>query len=286
MSEIEEIFRPAHKLKDQELVEELQKRGHRVLLEQQADIDKQTTVPEVIDKSVFRLAVASDWHLGSRYQQLGHLRAFLQTAEQHRVDFILCPGDVLSGTPRLYRGKIYEDYVHGADAQMEYALNVIPEVEPPIYLISGNHDYSFYSESGINVVHTMCEQRDGWVHAGDLGTELNMGPLKMYVWHPDGGVAYARTYRLQKWIQERPPEHRPHIVIGGHFHVGAYLSRYSGVESFLAPCFQAQTPYLKRKGLTPEIGGIILEVTLDSKGMLRRLKHEWIKYPDWRADDY
>jgi len=85
--------------------------------------------------------------------------------------------------------------------------------------------------------------------------------------HPDGGTPYARSYRLQKIIEQLSPENKPNILVAGHLHIEAILPMYRNVLGIQLPCFQAQTPYLARKGLYPELGAWILEFGVDDKGM-------------------
>ena len=103
--------------------------------------------------------------------------------------------------------------------------------------------------------------------------------------HPDGGVAYARSYRQQKIIEQLAPEKKPHILLIGHYHIENILPQYRNVYSILLPCFQAQTPYLRRKGLNPEVGAVIMEITPDSKGIFS-IKVENLMFKNLVGGDY
>ena len=42
----------------------------------------------------------------------------------------------------------------------------------------------------------------------ELGGAVHLGALDAYLWHPMGGGSYARSYKIQKWVEQRPPGHR------------------------------------------------------------------------------
>ncbi len=44
------------------------------------------------------------------------------------------------------------------------------------------------------------------------------------------------------------------------------MPMYRNVMVIQMPCFEAQTPYLKRKGLYPEVGGVVIEMVVDDEG--------------------
>jgi len=61
--------------------------------------------------------------------------------------------------------------------------------------------------------------------------------------------------------------------------VTSVLPCYRNVFAFLGGAFEAQTPYLRRKGLSPDIGGSILEVTFNKEGTsVIRYRYEWVPY--------
>ncbi len=109
-----------------------------------------------------------------------------------------------------------------------------------------------------------------------FGAYLNFGNIVAYLMHGEGGVAYARSYRMQKIIEQFPPEKKPHLLFLGHYHTENHLPAYRNVAGFQLPCFQTQTNYLRAKGLSPEIGFLILEITPNTKG-IAKYKTEW--YP-------
>ena len=95
--------------------------------------------------------------------------------------------------------------------------------------------------------------------------------------HPSGGPSYARSYKLQKFTEQMPPDAKPHILFVGHYHLACHLPGYRNVEAFLVPCFESQTAYLRAKQLAPVIGGLLVEVEYDRKGLVA-LTTKWQIY--------
>ena len=268
------------------LIEELQKRGHRVILEPKEGGEGSMRLPVDFDEhQKMKIAVISDTHLGSKWQQLSAYEHFMQEAADEKVELVLHCGDMLDGSYKMHRDMPMHVFKHGLDEQVEYAIETIPDVGIDTYVINGNHDWSFFNDLGANPIKNIAANRKDVHHAGDLGAYVNLGPLTAYIWHPPGGGAYARSYKLQKWVEQQEPTNLPDLVFGGHFHVYNHLGRYGGVESFLVPCFQGQTPYIRRLGLNPVIGGLILELGIQDDGTLVRVKVDKREY-DPVLDDY
>lgn len=185
----------------------------------------------------------------------------------------------------MHRDAAYYQFAHGFGAQAKYVVEHYPS-QLHTYVISGNHDISHFNETGANIVQTICEARDDMTHIGDLGAYVDVGPLNAYLWHPAGGVPYARSYRQQKWIEQVPGGEKPTLLFTGHLHVSDILPSYRNVSAFMVPCFQAQTPYLRRKGLSPDIGGYVIEARWDEEKHVTGVKVDWKMYRVPQKDDY
>ncbi|MEA3347316.1 MAG: metallophosphoesterase family protein [Candidatus Auribacterota bacterium] len=252
------------KAKETELLEELSRRGY--ISTRDRDIKQDLIYPIEIGQRE-RVGVVSDTHLGSMYQQLSHLIRFYRLCKRLKITKVFHAGDLIEGNGKLYRGQLYEMFLHGAGPQRDYVINHYPKI-PGIttYFIGGSHDYSFYKETGYDVLEDIARQRPDMKYLGMFGAYLKQKNIIIYLMHGSGGNAYARSYKMQKIIEQFAPEKKPHILLLGHYHVPCHLSGYRNVEGFQLPCFQAQTPYLKAKGLYPFIGGEIVEWTHNKKG--------------------
>lgn len=247
-------------LNTDKLISELQDRGYFVEKEAQSSDYEFTPKIKAFDGDIFELGLVSDTHLCSKYQQLTHLHTFYEMMSRRGITTILHCGDISDGE-NVYKGHVYELFQHGANEQIEYVARHYPEYSGiNTYYICGNHDESFYKRSGIDLGKYLSYQRKDLIHLGFHGAYFNVRYTKklIYMHHGAGGVAYARSYKQQKIVEQFTPSQKPYIHLLGHYHTMNTLWSYRNVFSQMLPCFQTQTPYLKRKGLNPEVGGMIL----------------------------
>jgi hypothetical protein len=236
--------------------------------------------------------LVSDTHLGSRYEQLEPLNAVYDLVADRGIRDVFHSGDLVDGQ-KMYRGHEYEIHVHGADAQTEYAAEVYPK-RPGVttHLISGNHDWSFFKESGYDVVRAVAEARDDFIYYGPLGRMIDLkcearrrGVFTLHLLHPDGGVAYALSYKLQKLAEGYAGGEKPDMTVAGHWHVDCSIF-VRNIHMISIPCFQRQTPYLKRKGLHPVVGARFVRVDFSKDGAVGRVAQELVTWyvPEGSAD--
>lgn len=271
------------KKSDKELREELNSRGYFTVKETVKQ-DQHYYFPKSTDE--FKIGIVSDTHLGSKYQQLTHLNRFYELCADQGITDIFHAGDLSEGNGKQYRGQMYEMFLIGTSNKIKYISDHYPKVKGiTTHFIGGNHDYCFFKTDGFDVLDIIASKREDMNYLGMFGAYLNYRNTQFYLMHGSGGVAYARSYKLQKIVQELASEQKPHIMLAGHYHTPCYLSMYRNVESFQLGCFQSQTPYLKSKGLYPAVQGLILDVKLNEDG-LEGLKFETVHYYKPIEDDY
>lgn len=274
------------KATNKELLEELKGRGFFVSKVPPTNSGKMFTADvKRMSGNKYRFAVISCTQIGSKYQQMTHLHTFYQICKRRGVDTVLHCGDLVDGE-RVYRGHEYSLFLHGADAQADYTVENYPRVKGiKTLVIMGNHDEAFWVNGGTNVVKDICSRRDDMEYLGDYLAYVNIGSIKVALMHGSGGVAYSRSYKLQKIVEQLAPESKPHMLFVGHWHVQCHVPAYRNVEAFMMGCFQSQTPYLTRGALFPNIGGLIVEVVADETGM-KSIKSEWIPFYVPIKNDY
>lgn len=242
------------------------------LLDKGYQLVKQAIVEKVeyrVDTSRFggdkvRFGIVSDTHLTSKYQQLTFLNQAYDYFAEEGITDVVHAGDVVAGNGKVYRGQVYELFCQGADEAIDYVTRFYPKREGiTTHVISGNHDLSFLASEGLDIIKAVAKERKDFNYLGHYSATLVFGELKVGVHHGEGGVAYARSYKMQKLIEQLAPENKPHVFILGHYHVGCELPMYRNVYGIMAPCFESQTPYLVRKGLYPEIGFYVMEATMN-----------------------
>jgi len=271
------------KVKTEELLEETSNRGF--VSEKERVLQLQTyKFPRKFRP--FKLGFVSDTHLGSQLQQITYLHAAYDIFEQEGVKDVLHTGDLIEGNGKQYRGQLYEMFLHGADKIKQYAIDNYPYKKGiTTHVISGSHDYSYYKETGLNILTAIQEKRPDIHHLGFSGAYIHFGKIVVYLFHPSGGVPYARSYRMQKQIEQIPADEKPNILATGHLHITCELPMYRNVLGFQLPCFQAQTIYLKEKGYSPDLGFLIVEIVPDVKGIASH-KEDWRPFYSPIGGDY
>lgn len=247
-----------------------------------------------------RFAVISCTHLGSRHQQLTFLETFYDRCVERDIKQVLHCGDLVDGDGKVYRGHEYDVFKHGFQAQLKYAKENYPH-RPSVttQVISGNHDWSFYQRGGADILAQLAETRTDLIYLGPMSARATVDGLRVQMTHGKGGGAYARSYKMQKHIEQFAPEQKPQLYFLGHYHSWAHLSMYRNVYGWQMGCFQSQTDFLKALGLYPEVGGIIVEVDFDSPGSDKptsahdegrsgtvAVRHEVIPFYVPRVDDF
>jgi len=257
------------------LISELQDRGYFVEKEAHSEDYEFKPKLKLFEGEVYRLGLISDTHLCSKYQQLTYLKTFYSMMEQRGINTVLHCGDLCDGN-HIYKGHEYELFLHGAQEQIDYITRQYPEIKGiKTYYICGNHDESFYKRNGTDLGRVLSMQRKDLIHLGFHGAYIDIGRVKkmIYIHHGAGSISYARSYRQQKIIEQFNPSQKPYIHLLGHYHVINTLWSYRNVFSQLMPCFQSQTPYLKRKGVNPEVGGMVMEFRIvDDKPTLPKIE--------------
>ncbi len=231
------------------------------------------------------IAVVSDTHLGAKAQQITYVTRFLEFARDNfPLTAVFHPGDLVDGTG-VYQGQPAEVFLHGADDQLHYAVDVFPNIGVPGYMITGNHDDSFLKKSGTHIVKRFCELRDDYTYVGDYGGMVEISGVKIEMYHGAGGITENPWSKLRKKVQGMAPNKLPDILLSGHWHQPAYL-KYRGVSIFSCASFAGQTSYLNRLGIVTEVGGMVLEIVQNEAGEIIRVVPHRCELKEPLEDDY
>src|SRR3990167_9001434 len=307
---------PKH-IKDK--LDQMEAKGYALVVTQDNFAVKTSTLPEAAPPEIriadlmgksFSFAIASDWHVGSKHSQPTRLNQFLKLAyEEHGVRHVMVPGDLTDGA-FVYGQRHLDDLIPNvrplnrsrtwmtAEAEVELLKTYAPKMDGlRYYAMGGNHDKTLISNAGLDPVRMLCDARDDFHYGGyHLWSVRLTDKCFVRMIHPRGGGSYAKSYKLQKRMEqlafealrEAMAEDQPpmtSILIMGHFHSANY-NPDPPMHGILAGCFQGSTTLLKELGLTPAIGGWIVEVQFEKYG---RLSSVWPKpvfleeiHEDWK----
>lgn len=252
-------------LREEALIQALASKGYQITKEQEKPA-KPVDISRFFGKTL-KFAIIADTHLGSQYQQLTYLNQAYKLCEKMEIPIVLHCGDMVDGNGKVYRGHLYEIFLHGADVQRNYIIKKYPRIKGiTTYAVSGNHDLSFHKDGGYDIIKAIAAEREDIVYLGQYGGDLHFKGINIALMHGGGGIPYALSYHAQRIIERLAPENKPHILAIGHWHCSFLMPMYRNVVCFLPGCFQAQTPFLRRKGLKPEIGFWTVALTINKFG--------------------
>ncbi len=232
-------------------------------------------------------AIASDIHIGSKFFMRPEFVHFVHLAYERGVRTILGPGDILDG---VYKHSQWEEYAHGFDEQAEDAAAVFPKLPGLQYvMISGNHDQTHEVSSGLDVCKALVDVfrrhgREDLIMLGSRGATLDLiadgdtRGLRVELWHPLGGGAYALSYKLQRKIESYAVGAKPDVLLAGHWHQQCYFTQ-RGIHAMSCGTFHGgSSPFGRALGTTPAIGGWVVEYAQTPDGTVRHYRPEWIAF--------
>lgn len=256
-------------------IKELEK-DKEILQHQVQDLGKRKPIQQHFSGRRIRIGVISDTHKGSLYANQSLEDSLISYFNKKKVDIVYHVGDLIDGE-KMYRGQEYEIEYPGADAQVNHFVKTFPKVDSKMFFITGNHDQSFWKNAGVDIGKQIEEQRDDMEYLGQDQALIEIKPnVKIMLIHPGGGTAYAVSYKSQKLIESFTGGEKPNIMLCGHFHKYDHLF-YRNIHGFQCPTTQSQTPFMKRKPTPAIMGGLMLDIHTDRKG-ITKLKSEYLPY--------
>ena len=218
------------------------------------------------------LLLISDTHLCSKYDRLDILCYLYDKAEDRGIKYILHSGDFTDG--RSNRPEhIYELKETSYEGQVDYCVDKYPTFSGKTYVISGNHDDWWYKSTGSEIVKAIAKRRDDIVYLGSDVADLKIGKLKIRLFHGNKGNAYAKSYKVQKYLDSIPLEERPHILQTGHVHQSFYMKQ-DDTHCFQTSCLEDLTPFARSMGLANDKSVWWVDVNIDDRGKIESINQE------------
>ena len=219
-----------------------------------------------------KLLLLSDTHLASKYDRLDILRYLYAQAEDNGTNYVLHSGDLtegLSGRPQ----QLYELKEASYTGQRDYAIDKYPQSSVPTYMISGNHDLWWVKQCGSDIVRDICNHRQELTYLGSDCEDLKIGKLKIRLFHGRGGQSYAKSYKIQKYLDSISVKEMPHILQTGHIHQAFYYKQ-DDTHCFQTSCLQDLTPFARSMGLSNDKSVWWVDIDMDDKGNPVKIKQQ------------
>lgn len=211
-----------------------------------------------------KLLLISDTHLASKFDRLDILRYLYAKAEDNNVNYILHSGDLtdgLSGRPQ----QLYDLKETSYTGQRDYVIDKYPKSSIPTFLIAGNHDLWWIKQCGADICKDISNQREDLHYLGSDCEDLKIGKLKIRLFHGKGGGSYAKSYKLQKYLDSIPTDELPNILQTGHIHQAFYMKQ-GNTHCFQTSCLQDLTPFERSMGFSNDKSCWWVDVYFDDKG--------------------
>lgn len=283
---------PPKKIRD--AVEQLAHDGYRVEVDDVSAVTLHKVPPSRnnLHKSLLEgeehvIGIVSDTHLSSNEEALEELHLAYDIFAERGITEVLHAGDWTCGSG-IFRGQVSEIKNHTFEQQVDYLVANYPKRDGIVTRgISGNHDIEGdFGRVGANPVVALANQRDDIDFLGDYSAWINYGsddaPCWMHLLHGKGGMSYSYSYKAQKLADGYRSERKPAVLAVGHWHVrGAFEAR--GVQVLFPACFEWQSPFLTRLGLSPAVGFHILTITIGDDGTLVKMIPEYFRFVEGRT---
>ena len=224
------------------------------------------------DLEHLKLLLISDTHLASKYDRLDILRYLYEKAGDNGVNYVLHSGDLtegVSGRPQ----QMYELRENSYTGQRDYVIDKYPRSDIPTYLIAGNHDQWWIKQCGADICKDIANNREDLHYLGSDCEDLQIGKLKVRLYHGKGGGSYAKSYKLQKYMDAIPQEETPDILQTGHIHQAFYMKQ-GKTHCFQTSCLQDLTPYERSQGFNNDKSVWWVDVAMDDNGNPVQVKQE------------
>ena len=208
----------------------------------------------------------------SKYDRLDILRYLYEKAQDRGVRHILHSGDFTDGKSNRPE-HIYELREVSYEGQVDYCVEKYPKFDGRTYVISGNHDDWWYKSTGSEIVKAIANRRDDIVYLGSDVADLSIGKLKIRLFHGKGGLAYAKSYKVQKYLDSIPLDERPNILQTGHIHQSFYMKQ-DDTHCFQTSCLEDLTPFARSMGMSNDKSVWWVDVYMNDKGNVQNVKQE------------
>jgi len=235
-----------------------------------------------IGKSHVKFGIISDGHRGNINYDVALMNYACDEFKKQKVDFVIDAGDIMDGWYQNRPQSLFEQNAIGLDQQVDVAVKELSKIKQKLYYITGNHEYNtFMRGAGIEVGSYLEELLiKNKVKAQFLGNAegditLRSG-TKIKIIHPDGGTAYALSYRPQKIIESLEGGKKPNLLIIGHYHKAEYLF-YRNVHCIQAGTLCGQTKFMKGRAIPAHKGFWIVELFTRKGGQIDKIKPQF--YP-------
>ena len=237
-----------------------------------------------IGKRNIKFGLMGDTHMGNINYDKGLMKHAAKTFKKEKVDFVVHGGDIVDGWYQNRPLQIFESEAIGFDQQMKLAVEELSQLEQPLYFITGNHEENTYKRgAGIELgtsLEDKLKNKGMEVHfLGNAEADMILeGGTRYKMLHPDGGTAYAISYRPQKIVESFSGGEKPQLLSIHHFHKAEYLF-HRNVHTIQGGCLEGQTQFMRGKNIPAHKGFWVIDLQTRRGGQIDSIRP--IFYPSY-----
>jgi len=205
----------------------------------------------------------SDTHFWNKMAAKDELWEFYDKAKDKWVECFLHAWDLVDWDS-VYTGQAYEQDKIWFDAQLDDIVNNYPNVWLNTYLIWWNHDEAFLRKTWGDITRAISLLRKDLINLWFYDARIKLNGVDVGIHHWGGSMSYAKSYKIQKLLENIDPKNQPNVFASWHRHTAIYLF-YRKIHSFLPWAFLKENLLSKRFNLDNTIWWWIIEVTIDEK---------------------
>ena len=241
----------------------------------------------------FAIGFVADTHLGSKYERLDVLNALYDRFEEYGITEVFHGGNWIDGEARFNK---YDIYAHGVTDQIQNFLEKYPQKKGMVtHIISGDdHEGWYVQREHVNIGQVMEDMakrmgRNDLIDLGYMERDIEFkqpkGSSIIRVIHAGGGSAYATSYTSQKYVESLQGGEKPQMVLVGHYHKFNYAYERE-VHVIQGGTTLDQTPFMRKKKLQAHVGGCVIWIKQNERGIFTSVRVEWIPFFDKKFYQY
>lgn len=245
--------------------------------------------PPMEDCKKTTIGLASDSHLGSKFQQLHMVNNSYRYFYENEISRVIHGGDITDGDCSNKRNsQIYSLFVHGFDELVDYTCEMYPEVDGiTTEFIQGNHDDWLCERANATLGRYISLIRKDMKYLGKQVADIDIDGVNMRVRHPKDGCSKYKSRNLQNYIDTMESGNKSKILVEGHYHKYAYIL-HRNVHALLLPALCYQSDYMESKNLENKMGFLTADIYTDENNDIQYFVPHLHKFDekDVRKDDY
>lgn len=223
-----------------------------------------------------KFALLGDTHFGNKMSAKKELEDFYKKAWDKGVETFIHCGDMVDGDG-VYSWQQYEQDKIWYWEQLHDVVDNYPAYKDlKTYVVWGNHDESFLKRTGANIVQWIANLRDDIIDMWFYDARIKLNWIDINAHHWGWSMSYAKSYKMQKLIENIPVDKQPDVFASWHWHEALYMA-YRNIHAFLPWAFLKQNLLAKRYNLWNTIGWWIVDIDINEKWE-SKIDMEFVRY--------